>query len=137
MNAAAPLTLDFDPMVVSPNATPDANAIFFSIVDTSNMTVFDAGLLPTTTTSVTIPAGQLLPGQSYRFDLLFDDRIVTHIAVPGDESVPLTQFYDTHTGGTFSTAAGAVPEPSTWAMLLLGFIGLGVMARPRAVAAVA
>jgi PEP-CTERM motif len=46
-----------------------------------------------------------------------------------------TQFYDTHTGGRFSTAAGAVPEPSTWAMLLMGFIGLGVMARRRAGAA--
>jgi opacity protein-like surface antigen len=31
-------------------------------------------------------------------------------------------------GGTLSTAAvGAVPEPSTWAMLILGFAGIGVM----------
>jgi PEP-CTERM motif len=47
------------------------------------------------------------------------------------------QFYDTHTDSTFSTAAGAVPEPSTWAMLFMGFIGLGVVGRRRAVAAVA
>jgi PEP-CTERM motif len=38
-----------------------------------------------------------------------------------------TQFYDTHTDGSFSTA-GAVPEPSTWAMMLIGFGGLGFAA---------
>ncbi len=27
----------------------------------------------------------------------------------------------------------AVPEPSTWAMLLMGFLGFGVMARRRVV----
>ena len=62
-------------------------------------------------------------GQSYSFDLLFDDRIVTQDAAL---NIPLTQFYDTHTDGTFSTAAGAVPEPSTWAMMLIGFGGLGL-----------
>jgi hypothetical protein len=30
-----------------------------------------------------------------------------------------------------ATVAGAVPEPSTWAMLLLGFAGLGFMAYRR------
>jgi len=38
-------------------------------------------------------------------------------------------------GGTFTVSspiiAGAVPEPSTWAMLLLGFIGIGSMAYRR------
>jgi hypothetical protein len=42
-----------------------------------------------------------------------------------------TQFYDTHTDGSFSTAAGAVPEPSTWAMMLMGFGGLGWLAQAR------
>jgi hypothetical protein len=26
---------------------------------------------------------------------------------------------------TFVVGAGAIPEPSTWAMMLLGFVGLG------------
>jgi hypothetical protein len=38
-------------------------------------------------------------------------------------------------GGAFTVSspiiAGAVPEPSTWAMLLLGFIGIGSMAYRR------
>jgi hypothetical protein len=123
LNAAVPITLDFNTMAVSPNATPGANNIFFSIVDNSdNMTVFSSPALPITATSVTIPGGQLAPGQSYTFDLLFDDRIAGR---DPDSGVFVTQFYDTHTFGSFSTAAGAVPEPSTWAMVLIGFSGLG------------
>jgi hypothetical protein len=129
MNAAVPLTLDFNSMVVSPNATPGANNIFFSIVNTSdNMTVFSSPALPTTATSVTIPGGQLLPGQSYSFDLLFDDRIT---GTDPESGVFVEQFYDTHTDGTFSTAAGAVPEPSTWAMMLIGFGGFGLAVARR------
>jgi hypothetical protein len=125
LNAAAPITLDFNPMDVSPNATPGANNIFFSIVNSSNSTVFNETLL-TTDTSVTIPGGVLASGQSYSFDLLFDDRIVD-----SSGAFLKTQFYDTHTDGTFSTAAGAVPEPSTWAMMLMGFVGLGFAASLR------
>jgi hypothetical protein len=118
LNTAVSITLDFNPMDVSPNATPGANNIFFSIVNTSdNMTVFSSPALPTTATSVTIPGGQLLPGRSYAFDLLFDDRITGT-----NSGVFVTQFYDTHTFGFFSTG---VPEPSTWAEILIGFAGLG------------
>jgi hypothetical protein len=125
LNAADSVTLDFNAMDVSPNATPGANNIFFSIVDSSDTPVFNA-TLSTTDTSVTIPGGTLAAGETYSFDLLFDDRIVTQ----DDQGVPVTQFYDTHTDGSFSTA-GAVPEPSTWAMLLIGFVGLGVGIRRR------
>jgi hypothetical protein len=127
LNAANSITLNFNAMDVSPNATPGANAIFFSITNSSNSTVFNEAL-STTDTSVTIPGGVLSAGQSYGFDLLFDDRIVTQ---DGALNIPLTQFYDTHTDGTFSTAAGAVPEPSTWAMLFTGFVGLGFVASLR------
>jgi PEP-CTERM motif len=114
-------------MDVSPNATPGANAIFFSITNSSDSTVSNE-TLSTTDTSVTIPGGTLLAGQSYSFDLLFDNRIVTQDAAL---NIPLTQFYDTHTDGSFSTAAGAVPEPSTWAMMLIGFGGLGLAVARR------
>jgi hypothetical protein len=127
LNAADSITLNFNAMDVSPNATPGENNIFFSVVDSTNSTVFNETLL-TTDTSVTIPGGTLLAGQSYSFDLLFDDRIVTQ----DDElNIPLTQFYDTHTG-MFFTAAGAVPEPSTWAMMLIGFGGVGLAVARRA-----
>jgi hypothetical protein len=121
LNAADSITLDFNSMEVSPNADGD-NPIIFSITDSSNMTVFSTPALPTDATSVTIPGGVLAAGQTYSFDLLFDDRI----AVDNTE-----QFYDTHTGGMFSTAAGAVPEPSTCAMMLIGFGGLGLAVARR------
>src|ERR1700677_3500130 len=121
LNAAHSITLDFNAMDVSPNATPGANAIFFSIVNASDSTVFSE-TLSTTDTSVTIPGGDLSAGQSYSFDLLFDDLITGE----DDQGVSIVQFYDTHTRGSFSTA-GAVPEPSTWAMMLIGFGSLGLV----------
>jgi PEP-CTERM motif len=120
MNAGNPLTVDFNSMDVSSNATPGANNIFFSILNSSDATVF-SDALSTTATSVTIPGGTLAAGETYSFDLLFDDRIVSST---DNDSVTLTQFYDTHTDGSFTTA---IPEPSTWAMMLLGFVGLGFL----------
>jgi PEP-CTERM motif len=119
LNAANSITVDFNAIDVSPNATPGANSIVFSITNSSDASVFTE-TLSTSDTSVTIPGGTLAAGQSYSFDLLFDDRIVD----TSDPDVLLTQFYDTHTAGAFSTA-GAVPEPSTWAMMVIGFGGLG------------
>jgi hypothetical protein len=63
LNAADSITLDFNAMDVSPNATPGANNIFFSIVNSSNSTVFNETLL-TTDTSVTIPGGTLPRGKA-------------------------------------------------------------------------
>jgi hypothetical protein len=43
--------------------------------------------------------------------------------------VPVGYTFDTLSGHDYSSnAVGAVPEPSTWAMLLLGFAGIGFMA---------
>jgi hypothetical protein len=39
-------------------------------------------------------------------------------------------------GGTLNLAAGAIPEPAAWAMMIVGFGGVGaLMRRKRAVAA--
>jgi PEP-CTERM motif len=46
--------------------------------------------------------------------------------------VPVGYTFDTLSGHDYSSnAVGAVPEPSTWAMLLLGFAGIGFMAYRR------
>jgi PEP-CTERM motif len=46
--------------------------------------------------------------------------------------VPVGYTFDTLSGHDYSSnAVGAVPEPSTWAMLLLGFVGIGFMAYRR------
>jgi PEP-CTERM motif len=125
LKAADPYTVSFNNMVVNSNA--NASFIFFSVINSSNTPVFTQSFLPSDTTSVTIPGGTLLPGQTYTFDLNFDDRIT---GADPNSGVPTTQFYDTQTLGSFS-AAGAVPEPSTWAMLLIGFGGLGFAASLR------
>lgn len=126
LNASKPFTVDLNTYI--PGLVATASSIFFSITNSSGAVVYSSGGLPDTTTSITIGAGTLTAGGSYTFDLLFDNRITGSDYING---YPVTQFYDTHTDGSFATA-GAVPEPSTWAMLLMGFIGVGVMMRRRA-----
>ena len=63
----------------------------------------------------------LAPGTSYYYNLEYDDRIFDTI---DDGAIAQYQIYDNDTNGNFFTA-GTVPEPSTWAMLLIGFAGLG------------
>ncbi len=137
MNAAAPLTVDFNSFVTTGN--PNASDIFFTIVDSSNTVVFDSGSLSSGATSVTIPGSTLMAGQSYTFDLLFSEQVFGENDSP---AIGTFQFYDTHTAGAFVTAgASPVPEPSTWAMVLVGFVGLGYAgyrgSRKKSVAAVA
>lgn len=51
-----------------------------------------------------------------------------------DDTVPLQEYWSTATyqDATFSaTFTSAVPEPSTWAMMILGFAGVGFMAYRR------
>jgi PEP-CTERM motif len=126
LDSADPFTVNFNEMVANPSA--NASFVFFTVFNSSNATVFSQSFLPSDTPSVTIPGGVLLPGQTYTFDLIFSDRIT---GFDDNAGVPTTQFYDTRTDGSFFTAAGAVPEPSTWAMLLVGFVGLGFAASLR------
>jgi hypothetical protein len=126
LNASKSFTVDLNPYV--PGSVANDSIIFFSITNASGDVVFSPAGFSDTTTSITIPAGTLLAGGAYSFDLLYSNRITGFDSI---NSYPVTQFYDTHTDGAFSTAA---PEPSTWAMLLMGFVGLGVMVRRRAIA---
>ena len=121
MNAAAGVTLDFNSFIVG--GDPNHSDIILSVLDSSGAPVFTSPSLLPNATSATIPGGILLAGQSYTFDLLFSEQVF------GENDSPAfgtTQFYDTHTAGAFFTAgASPVPEPSTWAMMLIGFVGLG------------
>jgi hypothetical protein len=137
MNAAAGVTLDFNSFIVG--GDPSDSDIILSVLDSSNTPVFTSPSLLPNATSVTIPGGILVAGQSYTFDLLFSEQVF------GENDNPAfgtTQFYDTHTDGAFFTAGPSpVPEPSTWAMMLVGFLGLGYAgyrgSRKKSAAAVA
>jgi hypothetical protein len=67
-----------------------------------------------------------IPGATYTWELHFSDRI------PGEDFNRVNQLlgFDARTDGAFTTAA-TIREPSTWAMMLIGFGGLGYAARRR------
>lgn len=106
------ITVNFSsPFLPDPNAN-EAD-VFFSITDASNNTVFDESFLPSSTTSITIPAATLAPSTSYTYDLIYSDRINgTDV-----EGLPNTQGFDYTTFGNFTT--GAVPEPASLSLLVL------------------
>ena len=56
---------------------------------------------------------------------LYSSRLIFDIT-PGENSIQLLWW-----GADYVTPTAAVPETSTWAMLLLGFAGIGVMAYRR------
>jgi hypothetical protein len=52
----------------------------------------------------------------------------THFGVPPSTDLGTN---NTLVWARFTAAAGAVPEPSSWAMMLLGFLGIGLAVRRR------
>jgi hypothetical protein len=128
LNAGSGFTFDFNGFVQNPAASE--SFLFLNVTDGAGDTVFSANP-DVSATSVFMPGGVLAAGQTYDFDLIYDSRIVG-----SDGNVGTEVFFDSHTGGAFSTAA-AVPEPAAWALMLLGFGGLGAAlrrSRRRAVA---
>ena len=59
-------------------------------------------------------------GGSFKLDI--HDVLLTTTLFNGTDTDPLT--------GTLTMTA-AVPEPSTWAMMILGFVGVGFLAHRR------
>ena len=123
--------VDFNGMIVSPNATPGENNLYFYVYNaTTNSLVYGSGALGPSTLDVIIGANTLAAGHGYYFNLVYDDRIVD----TSDPNIAKTQFYDIGTAGDFTTGGVApVPEPATWAMLIVGFAGIGFMVRRRGI----
>ncbi len=107
--------------------------IFFTITDLATDTVvFSDTFLGTGVTSIVVPADTLLPGTAYSEELDFSTRTQTTdpsmINCLGSDpsqcaGLGLTELaWNSRTIAYFTTA---VPEPSTWAMMLMGFAGLG------------
>ena len=94
--------------------------MFFTIFDAlSGGVVFNVGLLPPTTTTVTLGGGVLEAGHSYVYELIYSDRV----NVDTENSRFGAQIgFDLRTDGFFSTRA--VPEPSS---LFLAVAGAGVV----------
>lgn len=85
--------------------------------------------------SMDVPGQGFVPWNSYSTTFTWDGvGNVLQIAAAGTGDPAFVLLADVSlTGG----GAGAVPEPSTWAMVIGGFAGLGFLARARRKAAVA
>ena len=70
------------------------------------------------------PTPHFINGQDFN-DFLFDTRLTGLWSIGPDASI-----LDQGPAHTFALQA-AVPEPSTWAMMILGFCGLGFLAHRR------
>lgn len=122
-------SVTFDLNGMTPGTGSNQANIFLYIYNAStNALVYASGALSSGTTM--IPVGALAAGTQYYYNLEYDSRIFDTI---DDGTIAQYQIYDMDTNGNFYTA-GAVPEPSTWAMLIVGFGGIGFMMRRRALA---
>jgi PEP-CTERM motif len=112
----------------------------FTMVTTSGGTEFRSDLGPSTFPAVQfyvpgVPSGLEFNTVGVAFDAL--DRFGSQIYT-GSESAPVFApgtFVGTYGTLTITDAVTAVPEPSTWAMMILGFCGLGFLAHRRKSAA--
>jgi len=84
------------------------------------------GTAPTTVNNVLSPSGGAV---GYIAD--FDFGTAYNYYAFGASTVAFAQGNPDQELSAVSTIPGAVPEPSTWAMLLLGFAGIGFMAYRR------
>jgi hypothetical protein len=110
------LTLNFNAQDANGAAT---SAFTFFTIFGSNQ---GCGFLSPSATSCTIDTHALAKGQTYDWELDFSNRIE-------NSGTPLLgSDFDVRTDGTFTTG---VPEPATWAMLLIGLAGLGGAMRGR------
>jgi hypothetical protein len=129
MNVHLPFTFQFSPFVTGSLPTNSASWIFLTIYDyTKGAFVFNQGFLPSTTTSLVLPANTLTPGDTFGYELIFDNRAL-NLPTPG------TTFggqisYDYRADGLFTAA---VPEPTTAVLLTPAAICLAALrARLRA-----
>jgi hypothetical protein len=103
--------------------------IFLTVYDaTTGQAVFSDEFQPSTDTSAIIAANTLSADTAYNYELDYSDRLNILDTASGNFT---TQGFDVRTDGSFTTGVGAVPEPSTWAMIFLGFCGVGFMAYRR------
>lgn len=106
-----------------PDAT-DASTTFFIYDEVTNVRLLQYSLAPGATV-FDVPANTASPGEKIGY--YFESDIDYDTAVNGVRDVNI--YRDITTGDI--NAASAVPEPATWAMLLVGFTGLAAASANR------
>jgi hypothetical protein len=112
--------------VTGSSVTNNFGATSGQIIDGLSVTLFSGS--PNTGSSLeTALANLLAPGVQFGSIAPFTIAPGTYyVEIAGTVAGPTDT---SHYGGSFSISA--VPEPSTWAMMILGFIGVGFMAYRR------
>lgn len=128
LNSGQSFTVDYDSF--TPNSGASQGFTFFTVYNaTSGNVVYSDEFQNPSSTSAVIPANTLTSGTAYDYEIDFSDRLNGYDAL---NSTYTEQGFDLRTDGSFTTAiTTAVPEPSTWALLLLGFAGVGFAAFRR------
>lgn len=99
---------------------------FLSVFDLTHAAFFGGFVGPSSTTSSFDLSGVTFkPGDTYEVQLIFDSGVGS----TDPNGIPLTWRSDLRTD-VFFTIAG-VPEPQSWAVMLTGLLGLGVVLRRR------
>lgn len=135
------------PVTVSDSLVEYPASSFPSYNRSWQVDIFGDYLTITDLTSSGLPFGGGVSFNGFVLDVLSGPAIVTASIDNSSTIVPVSVFISdgdlfmnfsgvsAQSGGTarinFATASGAVPEPSTWAMLLLGFFGIGGMIRSQ------
>lgn len=128
MDPSKSFDFSFDPFVPTGGNFAE---IFFTVYNATTFApVFTETFLSSGVTDINMPPGTLSPDTSYFDELIFSTR--TEISDPpcvGSDPGQCPGLgelgWDSRTETFFTTGAAAVPEPATWAMILIGFAGLG------------
>jgi hypothetical protein len=137
LNPTQAITVNYNGFSPNPGLAQAATApgsstnafIFLTIYNASTgQAVFSDEFQPSTDTSAIISANTLSADTAYTYELDYSDRLNIPDAASGNST---TQGFDVRTDGAFTTGISAVPEPSTWAMMMLGFCGVGFIAYRR------
>jgi hypothetical protein len=124
INVANALTLNFNSFLGNSNA--EHSQAFFILRDlTSNAVLLNLAGLNNTQTSATVAANQFTAGHDYSYEIIFDNLVRDDVG-----GVATVVRSDRRTFGLFSVAA-AVPEPGTWALMIVGFGAAGAALRRR------
>jgi hypothetical protein len=125
---SGPDTPEAGPNAPQAESNPSApNEFFYSLLDPSTTMTFDLFGTPTGNHVIPLVAGGSFLGPGFSFGFTTANCTGSPMGGCGQNNVGLTPgtsiFGPVDISVSFSSAL--VPEPSTWAMMLLGFAGLG------------
>src|SRR5580658_147736 len=118
--------------IVAPNGCPTGNSDCISVAAFMNNLLTENDRFSSFQTTWD-PPNYIPPGEEAVLEAWAQSEggEYTYLEDYSDTTPPIVDSEDSSAKQLFATTGATVPEPSTWAMALLGFVGLGLMARYR------